>query len=67
MRGARKQKCQTYQNELKWIANKDLLYTEYMELYQCYVTAWMGGGYGGEHIYVWLSPFTVHLKLSQHF
>ena len=25
----------------------------------------MGGGFGGEwiHVYVWLSPFTVHLKL----
>ena len=25
-------------------------------------------GFGGEwiHVYVWLSPFTVHLKLSQH-
>ena len=35
---------------------------------QCYVAAWMGEGVGGEwiHIYVWLSPFTVHLKLSQH-
>ena len=31
----------------------------------CYVPAWMGGGFGGEwiHVYVWLSPFTVHLKL----
>ena len=35
---------------------------------QCYVAAWMGGEFGGEqiHIYVWLSPFTVHLRLSQH-
>jgi len=35
---------------------------------QCYVAAWMGEGFGGEwiHIYVWVSPFTVHLKLSQH-
>ena len=31
-------------------------------------SAWMGGESGGEHIhvYVWLRPFTVHLKLSQH-
>ena len=30
--------------------------------------AWMGGEFGGEciHVYVWLSPFAVHLKLSQH-
>ena len=29
---------------------------------------WMGGEFGGNwiHVYVWLSPFTVHLKLSQH-
>ena len=28
----------------------------------------MGGEFGGEliHVYVWLSPFAVHLKLSQH-
>ena len=27
---------------------------------------WMGEGFGGEwiHVYVWLGPFTVHLKLS---
>ena len=32
------------------------------------MAAWMGGVFGGEwvHVYVWLSPFTVHLKLSQH-
>ena len=37
---------------------------------QCYVAAWMGEGLWGEwiHVYVhqWLSPFAVHLKLSQH-
>ena len=29
---------------------------------------WMGGEFGGEriHVYVWLSLFAVHLKLSQH-
>ena len=34
----------------------------------CYMAAWMGGEFGGEwiHIYVWLSPFAVHLKLPQH-
>jgi len=33
---------------------------------QCYVAAWMGGDFRGEwiHVYVWLSPFTIHLKLS---
>ena len=35
---------------------------------QCYVAACMEGEFGGEgiHGYVWLSPFAVHLKLSQH-
>ena len=28
----------------------------------------LGGEFGGEwmHVYVWASPFSVHLKLSQH-
>ena len=52
---------------LKWITNKDLLYSTWNSA-QCYVPAWMGVRFGGEwiHIYVWLSPFPVHLKLSQH-
>ena len=35
---------------------------------RCYVAAWMGGGFDGEriHIYVWLSLFAVHLNLLQH-
>ena len=35
---------------------------------QCYVAAWMGGEFEGEciHVYLWLSLFAVHLKLSQH-
>ena len=40
---------------------------------QCMMAAWMGGGFGGEWIlpcvsmvYVWLSPFAVHPKLSHH-
>ena len=35
---------------------------------ECHVTAWMGGRFAGEWVcvYVWLSPFTVHLKVSQH-
>ena len=52
---------------LKWISNKDLLYST-GDSVQCYVAAWMGGEFGGEwiHVYAWLSPFAVHLKLSQH-
>ena len=32
------------------------------------LSAWMGGEFGGEwiHVYAWLSPSAVHLKLSQH-
>ena len=52
---------------LIWITNKDLLYS-IANCAQCYEAAWMGGEFGGEgmHVYVWLSPFAVHLKLSQH-
>ena len=52
---------------LKWITNKNLLYSIW-DSAQCYVPACMGGGLGREwiHVYVWLSPFAVHLKLSQH-
>ena len=52
---------------LKWITNNILLYSTGNSV-QCYVAAWMGGEFGGEwiHVYVWLNPFTVHLKLSQH-
>ena len=52
---------------LKWIANRGLLYSRGNSA-QCCVAAWMGGEFGGEwiHGYVWLSPFDVHLKLSQH-
>ena len=52
---------------LKWITNKDLLYSTETSV-QCYVAAWMGGDFGGEwiQVYVWLSSFAVHQKLSQH-
>ena len=44
---------------LKWITNKDLLYST-GDSAQCYVAAWMGGESGGERIRVnaWLSPLT---------
>ena len=50
---------------LKRITNKDLLYSTGNSA-QCYVAAWMGEGCGGEwiHVYVWLSPSAIHLKLS---
>ena len=52
---------------LKRITNKDLL-SSTRNSAPCYVAAWMGGEFVGEwiHTYVWLSPFTVHLKLSHH-
>ena len=52
---------------LKWITNKDLLYSTWNSA-QCYVAAWTGGEFEREwiHVYVWLSPFAVHLKISQH-
>ena len=52
---------------LKWITNKDLLYST-GDSAQCYAAVWVGGEARGEwiHVHVWLSPFAVHLKLSQH-
>ena len=43
------------------------LYVDYIKT-SCHVVTWMAGGFGGEgiHVYVWLSPFAVLLKLSQH-
>ena len=51
----------------KMATQQDLLYSTWNSA-QCYVAAWMGGECGGEQIqvYVWLGPFTIHLKLSQH-
>ena len=50
---------------LKWITNKNLLYSTGNSA-QCYVLAWMGGEFVGEwiHVYLRLSPFAVDLKLS---
>ena len=52
---------------LEWITIKDLLYSTGNSA-QCYVASWMGEEFGGErlYVYVWLSPFTVNLTLSQH-
>ena len=52
---------------LKWIANMVLLYSTGNSGH-CYVPGWMGGEFGGEwiHAYVWLGPFSIHLKPSQH-
>ena len=47
---------------LKWITDKDLLHGTWNST-QRYMAARMGGD-GGEwvHVYVWLSPFAVHLS-----
>ena len=49
---------------LKWIINKNLRGYSTWNSVQCYVAAWMGGVFGGEwiRVYVWPSPFAVHLK-----
>ena len=49
---------------LKWIANKDLLYSTGNST-QYYVADWMGEEFRGEqlHVHVWVSPFAVHVKL----
>ena len=46
---------------IKWIANKDLLYSTGISA-QCYVTVCIGGEFGGEwlYVYVWLSPSVFH-------
>ena len=51
---------------LKWITNKDLLYSTRNSAQ--YVVDWMGGDSGGEwiYVYVWLSRFAMFLKLSQY-
>ena len=52
---------------LKWVTNKDLL-RSIDNSAQCRVAVWVGEESGEEwlHVYLWLSPFSVHLKLSQH-
>ena len=52
---------------LKWSTNKYLLYSTWNSA-QYYVPVWMRGEFGEEwiHVYEWLSPFNVHLKLSEH-
>ena len=39
-----------------------------VDLKKYYMAAWMGGESEGKwiHAYVWLSPFAIHLRPSQH-
>ena len=50
---------------LKWMTDEGLL----SSTGSSYAAIWMGGLFGGEgiRVYVWLSPFIVHQKLSQHY
>ena len=41
---------------LKWITNTHLMYTIWKSA-QCYVAAWMGGGFGGEWIHACVAAF----------
>ena len=58
---------------LKWIPNKDLT-VQYMELCSLLCGQLDGRGVSGRgdrrgewiHVYIWLSPLAVHLKLLQH-
>ena len=51
----------------KCFVHKDLLHSTGNSP-QCCMVAWMGAQSGREwiHVYVWLGPFTVRLKLSQY-
>ena len=53
---------------LKWIINKVLQYSTENSA-QYYLAASLEGECGGGrvHVYVWLSLFVAHLKLSQHY
>ena len=54
---------------LKWITDKDLLYSRGNCWMLCVSLEGRAvRGRGGEwiHVYVWLSLFAIHLKLSQH-
>ena len=52
---------------IKWVTDKNLLYSTW-DSAQSYVAAWMGGEFGRKwiHVYVGLSLFVAHLKLSQY-
>ena len=53
---------------LKTVENQQGPAEQHRELCSMSQAAWTGGEFGGERmrVDVWLSPFPVHLKLSQH-
>ena len=66
----RKYKCLHAHTAVFNMNNQQGPIVQHMELYstwdvQCCVAVWMGGKFGGEwiHVYIWLSPFVVQLKL----
>ena len=66
--GGKDAKTMDNMDGITWRTSKDLLDSTGNSA-PCRVAAWMGGEFGGAwiHVYAWLSPFAVHLKLSQHF
>ena len=63
----RKDRQGVWDGYFKWITNEVLLCSTGNSA-QCFVAAWMGGEFGQEwkQVCVWLSPFAVHLRRSQH-
>ena len=57
-----------FSTDLAYIWLKPIITISTWNSTQCYVPAWMGEGFRGEwiHVYIWLSPFSVHLKLPRH-
>ena len=53
---------------LKWITSKDLQYSTWNTVCSMLCGSRMGGQSGGGwiHVYTWLTPLVVHLKLSSH-
>ena len=52
---------------LKWVTNKDILYSIRNSLLNVVSQSGQERSLGENgYVCVWLSPFTVHLKLSQH-
>ena len=56
-----------FSSDLAYIWLKTIITISTWNSTQCYVPAWMGELFGREwiQVYVWLSPFAVHTKLSQ--
>ena len=51
---------------LKRITNKYLLYSTWNSALYVWQPEWEGSLGEEIHVFIWLGPFTVHLKLSQH-